>query len=140
MTKIKIGENEYEASFLGAKIDSKWNNRESVEIKTSALDYATINTTFVDGLIWAITEERQEEVPITTEDEGGNIVETGETKIETVTETYDMSVYCVAGNITDYRDGYFSVKMGKKTALENTTADLTEAQNVVDVLMGGATV
>lgn len=139
MAKIKIGENEYEASFLGVKIDNKWNNRESVEIRTSALDYAIINTTFIDGLVWAIIEERQEEVPVTTEDEGGNIVETGETRIETVTEIHDMSAYCVAGNITDYRDGYFSVKMGKKTDIEIATANLTEAQSVVDVLMGGAT-
>lgn len=34
--------------------------------------------------------------------------------------TYDNSDYCVAGDITDHRDGTVTVKMGRLTALEET--------------------
>ncbi len=121
MTKIKIGEMQYPAAFAGAVRDSKWGGRESVSIRL-AMTAVQADVIFQDGLAWTLVEE------VTQEDGTTETVE------------HDMSAYCVAGAITDYRDGTLNVKMGKKTALEIATANLTEAQSVVDVLMGGATV
>lgn len=43
-------------------------------------------------------------------------------------EIYDNSEYCVAGPITDNRDGTVYIKMGKPTELELKNKELAEAQ------------
>lgn len=125
MTKVKVGENSYPASLTGSVKDAKWDDRASITIKLT-MNYADAVAIFVDNITWFVINEIT-----STNSDGEEVVNT---------EEWDYSAYCIAGAITDYRDGTLDVKMGKKTALENTTADLTEAQNVVDVLMGGATV
>lgn len=125
MTKVKIGENSYPASLTGSAKDAKWDDRESITIKLT-MNYADAVAIFVDNITWFVVNE------ITSTNSNG---EEGVN-----TEEWDYSVYCIAGVITDYRDGTLDVKMGKKTDMEIATANLTEAQSVVDVLMGGATV
>lgn len=125
MTKVKIGENSYPASLTGSVKDAKWNDRESITIKLT-MNYVDAVAIFVDNITWFVVNETT-----STNSNGEEVVNT---------EEWDYSAYCIVGAITDYRDGTLDVKMGKKTALEIATADLTEAQSVVDVLMGGATV
>ena len=111
MTKIKIGENTYPAAFAGAVRDSKWGGRESVSIRL-AMTAVQADAIFQDGLIWTLVEE------VTQEDGTTETVE------------HDMSAYCVAGEITDHRDGNVTAKMGKKTDLENVLAELEKEAGV----------
>lgn len=46
------------------------------------------------------------------------IIYTTVTKTRIVTDEYDNSEYSIAGDITDHRNGYVSVKMGQPTAEE----------------------
>ena len=107
MTKIKIGENTYPAGFMGARVDSKWGGRESVSIRL-AMTAVQADVIFQTGLAWVLIEE------VTQEDGTTETVE------------HDMSAYCVAGEITDHRDGNVTVKMGKKTPLELSTENAAE--------------
>lgn len=125
MTKVKVGENSYPASLTGSAKDAKWDDRESITIKLT-MNYADAVAIFVDNITWFVVNEI-----ISTNSNGEEVVNI---------EEWDYSAYCIAGVITDYRDGTLDVKMGKKTDLEIATTNLTEAQSVVDVLMGGATV
>lgn len=120
MTFIKINENLYPATVNGRVSDTDWDNRASKAI-TLDMDYATANTLFVDGLAWSIVQEQ--EVPVYETDENGKTVldPLGNPEIsgfETQTTEFDNSEYCIAGDITDHRDGTITVKMGKLTDLE----------------------
>lgn len=101
MTYIKIGEQQYPATVRGFVRDTAWNGRESKAI-TLEMTYEEAVATFVDGLEWFIVYQNDEE-----------------------TQVYDNSDYCVAGSITDNRDGTVTVKMGKITA-EEALAELME--------------
>lgn len=113
MTYIKINETLYPATIEGKMGDISWDRRESKTI-TLEMDYSTALGLFVDGLVWSIVCENK----IT--DEG---------TLETVvsTEEFDNSDYCIAGTITDNRDGTLSVKMGKPTETEILQAQLANA-------------
>lgn len=122
-TYIKINETEYPATISGMSLDRSWGDRASKSI-TLAMDYATAAELFVDGLEWSIVQ--RETYPVYGEDGEA----TGETQ-ETV-EEFDNSEYCVAGAITDNRDGTMTVKMGKSTELETVTAQLAELEAAYD--------
>jgi hypothetical protein len=107
MIYFKTNNTEYSASIAGKMTDRDWDNRESKAI-TLEMIYAEAAQLFVDGLSWAIVQ--RDTVPVY--DESGN--PTGETT-EQVQE-WDNSDFCVAGPITDNRDGTCTCKMGKKTA------------------------
>lgn len=96
---IKINDTLYPAAISGKFSDPAWNNRSSKTIRL-AMTPASAAALFVDDLEWSIVEE------IEIENE------------PTVTNEYDNSEYCIAGDITDHRDGTVSVKMGKITADE----------------------
>lgn len=103
---IKINNQTYDAAVSGTARDGAWGNRESKSI-TLPMDYATAVSTFVDDVKWSILYQPPEYIDPETQ--------------ETVTppvEEYDNSDYCVAGPITDNRDGTVTVKMGKPTANE----------------------
>lgn len=108
MTYIKINDTLYPATVEGKMSDSLWGRRNTKTI-TLEMDYATAVELFVDDMVWSIAIEYPVEVQ--TLDEEGNTIK------ETITETeeYDNSDYCVAGPITDNRDGTLSIKMGKYT-------------------------
>ena len=116
MTYIKINGNLYLATINGKMSDTAWDNRASKAI-TLDMDYATASALFVDGLAWSIVQEQ--EVP--TYDENGEQI------METKTEEYDNSDYCLAGDITDHRDGRITVKMGA----------LTEGEQAYELMLGG---
>ena len=106
MTQITLNNQTYDATVSGTSRDTAWGNRASKSI-TLAMDYATAMATFVDDVPWSILYQ-------------GPDYYDPETK-QTVTpevEEYDNSDYCMAGDVTDHRDGTVTVKMGKPTAEE----------------------
>lgn len=103
MTQVKINGQTYDATISGTSRDMAWGGRASKSINL-AMEYATAMETFVDNVPWSILYQ-------------GPDYYDPETK-ETVTpevEEYDNSDYCVAGPITDNRDGTVTVKMGEPT-------------------------
>ena len=111
MTYIKINETLYPAIIRGYINDSAWDNRASKTI-TLEMEYALAAGIFTDGLSWSIVEDAVRRY--TEIDDEGNIIE----KTETYQNEYDNSAYNIAGDITDHRNGYLTVKMGKQTDLE----------------------
>ena len=106
MTQITLNNQTYDATVSGTSRDTAWGNRASKSI-TLAMDYATAMATFVDDVPWSILYQ-------------GPDYYDPETK-QTVTpevEEYDNSDYCMAGDVTDHRDGTVTVKMGKPTGEE----------------------
>lgn len=124
MTYIKINENLYPTiSITGELPDTTWDRRNSKTI-TLNMDYTTAINLFTHGITWSIVLINQVKLP--KRDENGELVldENGVVIYETQEQVneYDNSTYCVAGPITDNRDGTISVKMGELTALEEAYA------------------
>lgn len=110
MTQVKINGQTYDATVSGTSRDTAWGSRESKSI-TLAMDYETAMATFVDDVPWSILYQGPDYYDPETQ--------------QTVTppvEEYDNSDYCMAGPITDNRDGTVTVKMGKKTDAEKLEA------------------
>lgn len=120
MIYIKINETLYPAEINGLMNDRDWDNRESKTIILE-MDYATAVKLFVDGLSWNIVMDVYNTIEQAQED--GSIVTTQ----EQTQEEYDNSEFCVAGSITDNRDGTLSVKMGKMTEIEKMQVQLANA-------------
>ena len=117
MTYIKINSTLYPATVGGKVADKDWDNRASKSIKLE-MTYAEAVALFVDGLAWSIVQEQ--EVP-TYNDKGEQI------GTEKQTTEFDNSDYCLAGDITDHRDGTITVKMGK----------LTDLEEAYEIMLGG---
>ena len=126
-TYIKIGGQEYAAGITGTDMDTRWNYRKSKTIRLE-MPYETAAALFQDNVPWSIIERY--ETPVL--DENGE--DTGE--VTTQDYAYDNSEYCVAGDITDHRDGTVSVKMGKKTQLEKEQELSQDAETAVKILLG----
>lgn len=112
MTFVKIGDFVAPATVSGQVADRAWGDRASKAI-TLEMGHADAAALFVDGLEWSIIYQPEPYV-----DQSGATV-TPEP------EVYDNSEYCLAGSITDNRDGTVTVKMGKITA-EEALAELRE--------------
>ena len=107
---IKINNIEIPATIDGKFKDIEWDDRESKTIHLF-MSYADAKNLFCDGVAWSIVQ--RDEIPVYDED--GN--PTGKTTTE---ETeFDNSDFCIAGDITEHRDGTVSIKMGKPTEAEN---------------------
>ena len=129
MIYFKTNGTEYPASIAGKVADRDWDNRESKAVMLAML-YAQAAQIFVDGLVWSIVQ--RDTVPVYGTD--GN--PTGETT-EQVQE-WDNSNFCVAGPITDNRDGTITAKMGKKTDAELMQERLNDAETAAKILLGEA--
>ena len=129
MTYFKTNNTEYPASIAGKITDRDWGGRESKAV-TLEMTHAQAAQIFVDGLVWSIVQ--RDTVPVYGED--GN--PTGETT-EQVQE-WDNSDYCVAGPITDNRDGTITAKMGKRTELELLREQSADAEQAAKILLGEA--
>lgn len=115
---IKVNNNEYPAAVSGVYNDRTWNGRDTKTVTlTTTHDVAA--ALLPDNTPWSIIQRETQDVL----DEQGQ--PTGETK-EVVNE-YDNSEYSISGEITDYRDGTVSIKMGKPTQLEMMQAQLANA-------------
>lgn len=108
MTYIKTNGTEYPASIAGRVADRDWGGRASKSI-TLTMTHAAAVQLFVDGLSWTIV---QRDTVLAYASDGSPIAETAEEQVQ----EWDNSDYCVAGPITDNRDGTCTCKMGKKTA------------------------
>ena len=106
MIKIKIGNQEHEATVSGVSTDGKWGNRASKSI-TLAMDYATAAATFADDVPWSILYQPSSYYDPETQQ-----------MVTPPVEEYDNSDYCILGDITVHRDGTVTVKMGKPTGEE----------------------
>ena len=106
MVKVKIHGSAYDATIYGTSKDAMFGGRASKSI-TLTMDYATAMATFVDNVPWSILYQ-------------GPDYYDPETKqmVTPEVEEYDNSDYCMAGDVTDHRDGTITVKMGKPTAEE----------------------
>lgn len=129
MIYFKTNNTEYPASIAGKVSDRDWGGRESKAITLTAT-YAQAAQIFVDGLVWSIVQ--RDTVPVYGEDGQP----TGETT-EQVQE-WDNSDYCVAGQITDNRDGTITAKMGKRTELELLREQSADAEQAAKILLGEA--
>lgn len=129
MIYLKANNTEYPASIAGKVTDRDWGNRASKAV-TLEVSCAAAAQLFVDGLVWSIVQ--RDTVPVYDTD--GN--PTGETT-EQVQE-WDNSDYCVAGPITDNRDGTCTCKMGKKTEVELLRETSADAEQAAKILLGEA--
>lgn len=122
-TYIKVNNTEYPATVNGNLTDRNWNGRDTKTIYLS-MSHDAVAALLPDNTPWSIVMRETQDVL----DEQGNL--TGETK-EVVNE-YDNSAYSLAGEITDYRDGTVSIKMGKPTEAETLRSQLAEIEEAYD--------
>ena len=115
---IKVNNTEYPAAVCGVYNDRTWNGRDTKTV-TLTMTHDEAATLLPSGTPWSIVQRDMVDVL----DEQGQ--PTGETK-EVVNE-YDNSEYSISGEITDYRDGTVSIKMGKPTQLEMMQAQFANA-------------
>lgn len=117
LTQIRIQGSCYDAAVTGRTRDGDWGGRESKSI-TLRMDYAAAEALFRDNVPWAILYR-----PAAQPDGSAEDAQPAE-PVE-----YDNSAYCVAGDITDHRDGTLTVKMGKLTVLEETLLKIYGGEN-----------
>lgn len=129
MIYFKANNTEYPASIAGKITDRDWGGRES-KVVTLEMTHAAAAQLFVDGLVWSIVQ--RDTVPVYGEDGKP----TGET--EEQVQEWDNADYCVAGGITDNRDGTCTCKMGKKTDAELMQDRLNDAETAAKILLGEA--
>lgn len=115
-TYIKVNNTEYPAEINGNPKDRSWDGRDTKTV-TLTMPYAQVAALLPDNTPWSIVQRDMVDVL----DEQGQ--PTGETK-EVVNE-YDNSAYSLAGDITDHRNGTVSIKMGRPTESELSTATVT---------------
>lgn len=97
---------EYPArSVDGVLRDAGWDGRDAKAV-TLEMTYAQAAALFVDGLAWSIVQREEGK-----ED-----------------QVFDNADYCVAGSITDNRDGTVTCRMGRRTALEEVQEARADAE------------
>lgn len=127
MIYVKINSTEYQATVNGKLVDRDWDNRDSKAI-TLEMNYTTAMSLFVDNLAWSIVQRD------TYPEYDENNQPTGKT-VEQVQE-FDNSDYCIAGPITDNRNGTITAKMGRKTELEIEHEARMDAETAAKILLG----
>jgi hypothetical protein len=128
-TSIMINNVEYPAEISGVLQNPRWDRRDTKSI-TLEMTHEVAAGLFVDGVAWSIVYREKTMVPSA---EDANTLEEQET-----TEVYDNSDYCVAGTITDNRDGSLTVLMGKKTEVELLQEAKDDAELAAQILLGEA--
>ena len=120
---IKVGGQEYPATLIYNYKDRNWDMRETQTVHLT-MPYAQAAALLTTGTPWSnVFRETVDKL-----DNDGN--PTGET--EEVVNEYDNSAYSLSGDITDYRDGTVSIKMGKPTEAETLRAQLAEIEEAYD--------
>lgn len=113
---IKVAGQEYPATCIYNYKDRNWDMRETQTVHLT-MPYVQAVALLPSGTPWSnVFRETVDKL-----DNDGN--PTGQAE-EVVTEE-DMSAYSLAGQITDYRDGTVSIKMGKPTEAEAAAATVT---------------
>ena len=125
---IKVNNTEYPAAVSGVYNDRTWDGRGTKTI-TLTMTHDEAATLLPSGTPWSIVQRETVDVL----DEQGQ--PTGDAK-EVVNE-YDNSEYSISGEITDYRDGTVSIKMGKPTETETLRKQLEDAEHAAKILLMG---
>ena len=123
---IKVNNTEYPAAIGGVYNDRTWDGRGTKTI-TLTMTHDEAATLLPSGTPWSIVQRETVDVL----DEQGQ--PTGDAK-EVVNE-YDNSEYSISGEITDYRDGTVSIKMGKPTETETLRKQLEDAEHAAKILL-----
>ena len=123
---IKVNNTEYPAAVSGVYNDRTWNGRDTKTI-TLTMTHDAAAALLPDNTPWSIVQRDMVDVL----DEQGQ--PTGDAK-EGVNE-YDNSEYSISGEITDYRDGTVSIKMGKPTETETLRKQLEDAEHAAKILL-----
>ena len=118
MTFIKINNILYPAEISGRIKDIEWAERPTKTIKLT-MNMTEALEIFVNNLSWSIVEE------------------TINKNNQSIQIEYDNSDYCLAGDITDHRDGTISIKMGKITDTEKMEALIETMNSVEEALIAG---
>lgn len=84
--------------------DSGWSGRHSIAMRLN-MSYEEAAALFTDDMDWALVEQQDS---YTLADKDGKPVTVTPDPVET-----DKSEFCLAGSITDNRDGTVTVKMGR---------------------------
>lgn len=113
---VKVNGAEYPATVNGNLADRNWDRRDTKTIYLT-MTHDAVAALLPDNTPWSIVQRDM----VDKLDE--NDMPTGET-VEQVNE-WDNSEYSLAGQITDYRDGTVSIKMGKPTESELSAATVT---------------
>lgn len=120
---IKVAGQEYPATCIYNYKDRNWDMRETQTVHLT-MPYAQAAALLTTGTPWSnVFRERKDVL-----DENGMLI--GQS--EGVVAEEDMSAYSLAGEITDYRDGTVSVKMGKPTEAETLRSQLAEIEEAYD--------
>lgn len=117
-TYVNFNNQKIAATVYGNDSDMDWNGRESKSIQV-LMTYEQAKALFVDDAPWSIVQEFD---PI-QQAEGSTV--TPEPM------TYDNSEFCMAGPITDNRDGTVTVKMGKP--LPSETLEILVGRSIQSV-------
>lgn len=117
-TYVNINGQKIEATVYGHSRDMEWNDRDSKSI-VAAMSYEQAKVLFINDTPWSITQEfdpvqQPQGDPITPDP-----------------VTYDNSEFCMAGPITDNRDGTVMIKMGKP--LPGETLEIIAGRSVKSV-------
>ena len=123
---IKVNNTEYPAAGSGVDNDRTWSGRDTKTI-TLTMTHDAAAALLPDNTPWSIVQRETVDVL----DEQGQ--PTGDAK-EVVNE-YDNSEYSISGEITDYRDGTVSIKMGKPTETETLRKQLEDAEHAAKILL-----
>lgn len=113
---IKVNNTEYPAEINGNPKDRSWGERDTKTI-TLTMTSAEVAALLPDNTPWSIVLR---ETVNKLDNDGNPTVET-----EEVVNEWDNSAYSLSGAITDHRDGTVSIKMGKPTESELSTATVT---------------
>lgn len=125
---IKVNNTEYPATVKGERTDRSWDNRDTKTIYLT-MTHDEAATLLPSGAPWSIVQRDTQDVL----DEQGQ--PTGE--VREIVNEYDNSEYSIAGEITDYRDGTVSIKMGKPTETETLRKQLEDAEHAAKILLMG---
>lgn len=120
---LKVNGQEYPVTHISKYQDGDWGGR-STQTLYLAMSHDEAAALLPDNTPWSIVQREMVDVL----DEQGQ--PTGETK--EVVHEYDNSEYSLAGDLTDYRDGTVSIKMGKPTEAETLRAQLAEIEEAYD--------
>ncbi len=120
---VKVNNTEYPAEINGDRADRTWDGRDTKTV-TLTMTHDAVAALLPDNTPWSIVQRDMVDVL----DEQGQ--PTGET--EEVVNEWDNSAYSLAGQITDYRDGTVSIKMGKPTEAETLRSQLAEIEEAYD--------
>ena len=123
---LKVNGQEYPVTHISKYQDGDWGGR-STQTLYLTMSHDEAAALLPSGTPWSIVQRDT----VDKLDENGML--TGQT--EEVVNEYDNSVYSLAGEITDYRDGTVSIKMGKPTEVETLRAQLEDAEHAAKILL-----